>query len=174
MENIKFMEDNLRGLLRGRLARALEKYLLKKKSIGKDEYGIDYNQIMKKLEPFPSDFGKYQIDHIKPLSAFNLIKEDGSVNLSEINIAFAPENHQWLLIKDNLKKGAKHFIGKRLYNGKEKAGRVRKTVSFKFKAFNEIERLRGGKTFSTFLNNFLEEKLLNEKIERRTKKKNEK
>lgn len=156
--------------MRGRLTRALEKYLSEKKSIGKDEYGIDYDQIMKKLEPFPSDCDKYHIDHIKPLSSFNMLKEDGSVNLSEIKKAFAPENHQWLLIKDNLKKGAKHFIGKRLYNGKEKAGRIRKTVSFKFKAFNEIERLRGGKTFSTFLNNFLEEKLLNKKTERRLKK----
>lgn len=52
--------------------------------------------------------------------------------------------------------------------------RIRKTVTFKLEIFNEIERLRGGKTFSTFLNNFLEEKLLNKKIERRQKKKNEK
>lgn len=48
--------------------------------------------------------------------------------------------------------------------------RIRKTVTFKLEIFNEIERLRGGKTFSTFLNNFLEEKL-NKKIERRTKEK---
>lgn len=51
--------------------------------------------------------------------------------------------------------------------------RIRKTVTFKLEIFKKIEELRGGKTFSTFLNNFLEEKLI-KTIERRTKKKNEK
>ena len=35
----------------------------------------------------------------------------------------------------------------------------RKTITFKTEIHDEIEKLRGGRTFSTFLNDFLEDKL---------------
>jgi len=65
------------------------------------KYGIDYKKIIKHLEPLPEDIKLYHIDHIIPLSRFNLNNEE------EIKSAFAPENHQWLLAKDNLSKGNK-------------------------------------------------------------------
>lgn len=49
--------------------------------------------------------------------------------------------------------------------------RIRKTVTLKLEIFNKIEELRGGKTFSTFLNNFLEDKLLEKKLKGGQKKK---
>ena len=60
-----------------------------------DEYGIDYNKIAEHLiSVLPFDYnenpGKYEIDHIKLLSSFDL------TNLEEIKKAFAPGNHQWL------------------------------------------------------------------------------
>jgi len=85
--------------------RCLLRYALKNYGMGKQynssKYGVDYNLIIQHLKPFPEDITKYHIDHIKPLCLFNLI------NHEQVKIAFAPENHQWLLAEDNLKKGAK-------------------------------------------------------------------
>lgn len=91
---------NMRHRLRTRLKVALEKYGEGKK-VESSKYGIDFKKIMEHLKPFPKDISKYHIDHIKPLCTFDLTKRD------EIIKAFAPENHQWLLAKDNLKKGGK-------------------------------------------------------------------
>jgi len=54
------------------------------------------------LERLPEDFYKknYHIDHIIPLCAFDLTKEE------QLKEAFSLENHQWLLAIDNLKKQA--------------------------------------------------------------------
>jgi len=65
------------------------------------DYGIDYEKIIEHLKPFPKDLSKYHIDHIKPLCKFDLTKKE------EVKKAFAPENHQWLLVTDNLKKSSK-------------------------------------------------------------------
>ena len=64
-------------------------------------YGINYKAIIKHLKPFPVDIENYHIDHIIPLSRFDFN------NPEHIKIAFAPENHQWLIIKENLEKGDK-------------------------------------------------------------------
>lgn len=61
---------------------------------------IDYSKIIEYLGEPPSK--EYHIDHIFPLSAFDLTKE------SHIRAAFAPENHQWLLDKENLSKKDKY------------------------------------------------------------------
>ncbi|GAI09868.1 unnamed protein product [marine sediment metagenome] len=70
-------------------------------------YGIDYKEIINHLQPFPKDISKYHIDHKKPLCSFQFINKDGSTNLEEIKKAFAPENHQWLTIQENLRKGGR-------------------------------------------------------------------
>lgn len=87
--------------LRTRLCLALKKYSQTGKIASSKKYGIDYKAIIEHLKPFPEDLSKYHIDHIKPLCSFDL------TNPEEIKKAFAPENHQWLTIKDNLMKGGK-------------------------------------------------------------------
>jgi len=65
------------------------------------KYGIDYGAIIEALGPHPNTIGisgDFHIDHIIPVSAFDL------TDPAQIKIAFAPENHQWLLARDNRKK----------------------------------------------------------------------
>ena len=45
--------------------------------------------------------GEFHIDHIIPLSSFDLNDSE------QIKIAFAPENYQWLTAKENLIKSNK-------------------------------------------------------------------
>lgn len=73
-----------------------------KKSKRTAEYGIDIEKIIEHLGPCPGDRVDYHVDHIFPVSAFDLSKE------AHIRAAFAPENHQWLLKEENMKKGAKY------------------------------------------------------------------
>lgn len=87
--------------LRCRLNNALKTYTLHGKYKKADEYGINYQTIIEHLKPFPEDLSKYHIDHIKPLCSFDL------TNLEQIKEAFAPENHQWLTIQENLSKGGR-------------------------------------------------------------------
>ena len=49
----------------------------------------------------PGDLRDYEIDHIRPLAAFGLDRDD------EIALAFAPSNHQWLRAGTNRQKGAR-------------------------------------------------------------------
>ena len=72
------------------------------------KYGMNTEAIIKQLQPFPENLELYHIDHIKPLCSFTFINEDGSQNFEEIIRAFAPENHQWLTIQDNLIKGGRY------------------------------------------------------------------
>lgn len=100
----RFDEDSqfrIAQRLRNLLYQALKKYTITGKSLASNKYGIDYKQIIKKLQPFPKEINKYHIDHIRPLSSFNL--EDPK----EIKKAFAPANLQWLLSSENIKKGNK-------------------------------------------------------------------
>lgn len=87
--------------LRRRLLHALNAYTKTGKFKKACEYGIDYKAIIEYLKPFPKDRHLYHIDHILPLVSFSL--EDPE----QIKIAFAPQNHQWLLAQENLKKGSK-------------------------------------------------------------------
>ena len=91
----------IRCRLRVEFYLAIKKYTTKGKIYSSSKYGIKYKAIIEHLKPFPKDLSKYHIDHIKPLCSFNL--EDPE----QIKQAFAPENHQWLLAKDNLRKGNK-------------------------------------------------------------------
>ena len=83
--------------------RALKKYSTTGKIHSSNKYGINYSKIILYLSPFPKDISKYHIDHKIPLCSFNL------ENPEEIKKAFAPENHQWLLAEENLKKGGRIF-----------------------------------------------------------------
>jgi len=65
------------------------------------KYDIDWKAVINQLLPFPKERSNYHVDHIKPLCSFDL------TDPQQIKQAFAPENHQWLLAKDNLKKGGR-------------------------------------------------------------------
>jgi hypothetical protein len=79
-----------------RISLAVEKYEVDNK------YDVDYDGIISYLGEKPNDGQKYHIDHIFPLSAFDLTNE------IEFKIAVCPENHQWLPKEENLIKNAKY------------------------------------------------------------------
>lgn len=83
--------------IRRRFKDALRRINLKKNKSTR-LYGIDIESIIKYIGPCPGNRKDYHIDHIKPLSSFDLSKA------SEIQKAFAPENHQWLTKEENRKK----------------------------------------------------------------------
>ncbi len=60
------------------------------------KYGLDWKGIIKQLTPIPKPRSKYHVDHIIPLFRFDLS------NFEQIHIAFAPENHRWMLAKENM------------------------------------------------------------------------
>ncbi len=100
-------EYKIRKNIATRFRRVLDRHINGKNIRGSRKHGVDYPAIIKHLKPFPKNTNLYHIDHVRPLCSFNFFNKDGSENLNEIQLAFAPENHQWLLIKDNLKKGSK-------------------------------------------------------------------
>lgn len=99
-------EYNIIGRLRSSFYLALKNYTLSGKTKSSNKYGIDYKKIIEHLKPFPKEISKYEIDHIKPLCSFKFINKDGTTNLEEVKKSFAPENLQWLTIKENRTKGA--------------------------------------------------------------------
>lgn len=105
--NQRYAEDkeyrtliNLRTYLRN----SIKRYTNREELLPSSKYGINYKKIIEHLKPFPKEIEKYHIDHIKPLCSFTFINKDESINFDEIEKAFAPENHQWLLIRDNYAK----------------------------------------------------------------------
>lgn len=97
----KNTEIKIRIRLRARVYNSLKSYTKIGKIKKADEYGINYENIINHLKPFPKNLSKYHIDHIQPLCSFNL------ENPNEIKKAFAPENHQWLLAKENFRKSGR-------------------------------------------------------------------
>jgi len=95
-----FLKERIRGSFRN----VLKRYSKTGKIMSSKKYGVDYKKIIEHLKPFPKDLSKYHIDHIIPLSWFDFS------NPKEIKWAFAPENHQWLTIQENLKKSNKEII----------------------------------------------------------------
>lgn len=96
-EDIQF---RLKTNLRRRLLYALTLYG-NGKNFSSLKYGINYKKIINHLKPFPKEISKYHVDHIIPLCTFDL------TDPKQILKAFAPENHQWLTIEENLSKGGK-------------------------------------------------------------------
>jgi hypothetical protein len=92
----------LKEILKGELLHAFKTYSFGGKKQHARQYGIDYKAILEHLGPCPGKRGEYHIDHIFPLSAFDF---DNSI---QVRAAFAPENHQWLLARENLSKQDKY------------------------------------------------------------------
>lgn len=90
--------------LRTQLWITLKRYSKTGKIKSSDKYGINFKEIIEHLKPFPENISNYHIDHIIPLSLFDLN------NPEEIKKAFAPENHQWLTAKENMEKGNRLVI----------------------------------------------------------------
>jgi len=88
--------------LRKRVRAAFTQYSNTGKIMSSRKYDIDYKNIIQHLGPRPGARSDYHIDHIFPLSAFDFD------NLLHVKACFAPENHQWLKVKDNLSKGYKY------------------------------------------------------------------
>lgn len=81
----------IRELIRGRIRNAVKR-----------KFTAKYKEIITFLGPCPGNLDEYHIDHYFPLSAFDLTDK------KEIQIAFSPENHQWLTAKENIAKGNKY------------------------------------------------------------------
>lgn len=92
---------NLRLRLRERVRSALKYFTKTGKVLHSRDYGIDYDAIIDYLKPIPQDIENYDIHHKKPLSTFNLMNEDGTVNKEEVKMAFAPENHKLILWQEH-------------------------------------------------------------------------
>jgi len=85
----------LHGVISSRLRESMKrKGLSKSKTLAK--YGIDPLKIYTKVGPRPDI--RYHLDHIVPLSAFDLSDE------RQITEAFSPENLQWLKGIENIRK----------------------------------------------------------------------
>ncbi|RLG09563.1 hypothetical protein DRN73_09700 [Candidatus Pacearchaeota archaeon] len=97
----KDKEYNISCRLRCLFYYALKKYSQNGKMMSSKKYGLNWIKIIESLKPFPEDLSKYHIDHIKPLSSFNLN------NKEEIKKAFDPKNLQWLEASENISKGNK-------------------------------------------------------------------
>jgi hypothetical protein len=93
----------LRCRLSNRLYHALRAQGLKKKGSMVKEYGIDINEIVKRLGSRPSL--NHDVDHIVPLCAFDL------TDSKQVRLAFAPENMRWLESQDNKVKSGKRQVG---------------------------------------------------------------
>lgn len=91
--------------LRRRLRKAMELYTKEGRITSSKYMGIDWKKVVEQLaKNLPKDYyeREYHIDHIKPLCSFDL--EDSE----QVKVAFAPDNHQWLLAEENLSKGGKY------------------------------------------------------------------
>jgi len=104
-QNRRYREDEnfrMRKKLGGALWKVIDHYIKTRKILNPcKKYGIDWKGIIEVLSPIPKNRGKYHVDHIIPLFKFDL------TNIEQIQIAFAPENHRWLLAKDNLRRDRK-------------------------------------------------------------------
>lgn len=86
--------------LRSRLHHTFYAYSTAGKVRTADEYGIAYKAIIDYVGPCPGPRDEWHLDHIRPLSSFDWD------DVATPKKAFAPENHQWLPVKDNLSKGS--------------------------------------------------------------------
>ncbi len=97
----KYKTDNifkLKKLLRHRFREALKTFTETGKTKAMAEYGIDIRAIVEHLGSPPQDGREYHIDHIFPVSAFDLN------NPEHIRLCFHKNNLQWLEANKNLSK----------------------------------------------------------------------
>jgi hypothetical protein len=88
--------------LRDRVRQALKRYAAGKKVGSAKGYGIDYTAIALHIGPCPGNRKDYEIDHKRPLVSFDFSDP------KQIEAAFAPSNHQWLLKELNRAKGGRY------------------------------------------------------------------
>ncbi|HEA65080.1 MAG TPA: hypothetical protein ENI02_02950 [Candidatus Aminicenantes bacterium] len=93
----EYKRGNLVEHLRNRVYAILKLYTKTGKIMGSRKYGINYKAIINHLRPFPENLSAYHIHHIKPLFTFDFNDSE------EIKKAFAPENHQLMLIEEHRK-----------------------------------------------------------------------
>lgn len=96
----------LRRRLKTRVQDAFRLYSRTGKIRKSKDYGINYTAIINYLGPPPNNQEDWQIDHIFPLAAFDLSDPKQVVK------AFAPENHQWMIAKDNRHKSNLYDVQK--------------------------------------------------------------
>lgn len=96
-----YAANSVRISLRNRIYRALRRQGIRKVS-GPSAFRADLQGIIQCLGPCPGPRREWHIDHIRPLSSFDLSDP------AQVRAAFAPSNHQWLLAAENLRKGAKY------------------------------------------------------------------
>ena len=94
-------EYAIKDRLRRSLNHALTKYSKTGKIMSSKKYGINWEEVIESLKPFPNNITNYEIDHIVPLHKFNLN------NIEEIKKAFSPLNLQWLTMEENRIKGGR-------------------------------------------------------------------
>lgn len=92
---------NIKRRIKVRVLHALKHYTKTGKIMRATKYKINYKEIIEYLKPLPSNLQDYDIHHIRPLSTFNFINEDGSTNIEEVRKAFAPENHKLMLREEH-------------------------------------------------------------------------
>jgi len=98
-------ETDFEYVVRVRLRRSLSHALFRYSKFGKirssGKYGINWNEIIKSLKPFPKNLKNFEIDNVIPLHTFNL------TNTEEVKRAFSPSNLQWLTREKNRRKSGK-------------------------------------------------------------------
>lgn len=87
--------------IRNRVSKALRHQCVKKQ-FSVEGYGVNIEAIAQHIGPCPGNPSDWHIDHIRPLASFDFS------DVSQIAIAFKPENHQWLPAKENLIKHCKY------------------------------------------------------------------
>jgi hypothetical protein len=105
LNKIKYKTDNLfrinrlikRGFLKG-----IKTYSKTGKTKALKEYGINIRAIVEKLGEPPKDGKEWHIDHVLPVSAFDLTKPE------HIKACWHPDNLRWLEASENIKKSNKY------------------------------------------------------------------
>lgn len=88
----------LRGRLKRQLYSKLKEHSISGKLLSSSEYGIDYIGIINYLKPTNEIMKTRHVDHIIPVSYFNLN------NCDDIKLCFSKENLQWLIGSKNISK----------------------------------------------------------------------
>lgn len=68
----------------------------------------EHLQLLFKEGMYWDNYGKWHIDHIRPLCSFQFVNDDGAENIEEIKKAMSLDNLQPLWAHDNISKGGKY------------------------------------------------------------------
>ena len=97
--------DTIADRLRRSFNHAMNKYSNTGKIISSKKYGLNWEEIIEHLKPFPKNIQDFEIDHIIPLHNFNL------TDPNQVKLAFSPKNLQWLPMIENRRKSGKIIHG---------------------------------------------------------------